>query len=258
MAIHAIIGTGQAPKSVIEEGLRDAIEEGDSVSLIWMGNPEEDDSYAHIYSFFHKSEAEVTIFHTEESTIPKALRAWDNVTCVKTRDPFQKTIESMSSDGAVLYLWSDDITAEREISKILQINDHVPVLELTHGLVPVDVSSGEEVVPPPPPAVKTPAAVLERLSKDELEVMTAAAVKEYGYQMGCEARTKAGIIEEMFPEEGSAPASTPASSSDVSFEDFIIDLIKEFHASSPSGFDGDMAHLALGQARLWMMRALKK
>jgi len=76
------------------------------------------------------------------------------------------------------------------------------VLELSNGLCPIsgvveepsdEVVEDEEDDTPPTP-----------MTREELETATAFVVKRYGERMGCEAKTKAAIIDELFP-----PTDTP-------------------------------------------------
>jgi hypothetical protein len=95
--------------------------------------------------------------------------------------------------------------------------------------------------------------------------MTAFAVKQYGSRRGCKGTTKAAIIEELFDDAPPALAAeiavpeTPKSeikNDHELFEFEMVTLIGNFYSHYKPGFDADMAHLALKQARLWMLKTL--
>lgn len=263
MATHAVIGTGNAPSKVVMDGLAEAIEDGDKLSLVWEGSPEDGSAIESVYAFVKDSETPTVVFHADEQNVPQALRSWDNVSVVKTRHPLTSALDSVADGGAVLFLWNDD--APDEIHAVYDHSESHNIMELSNGLCPIVLGDDSPLPPPPAPeptsySSKAP----ELLSIDELEVMTAAAVKQYGQDMGCESKTKSGIIEEIAARLETAvpaePETSPAepSNNEVTFEQELIALLGDFFQQYKSGFESDMAHLALGQARLWMLRALDR
>jgi hypothetical protein len=277
MATHAVIGTGTAPSKVIMDGLAEAVENGDTLSLVWTGAPKDGSAIESVYAFVKDSETPTTVYHEDGQNIPQALRSWDNVNVVKTRHPLSSALDSISEDGVVLFLWNDD--KPEEIEEVYDHSEDHNIMELSNGLCPIVLDDSVPQPTPAPKEVPTKSKAPELLSIDELEVMTAAAVKQYGQDMGCEARTKAGIIEEIAARMETEVPSIPEPVADepapvvtvdgVSFPTTKTDrksapnwdqeltiLINNFMQFQKPGFEADMAHLCLGQARLWMMKAL--
>jgi len=262
------------------DGLAEAVEDGDTLSLVWTGAPEEGSAIESVYAFVKDSETPTTVYHEDGQNIPQALRSWDNVSVVKTRQPFASALDSVSDDGVVLFLWNDD--KPDEIHGVFDHSESYNVMELSNGLCPI--IPGDDTAPPASPPTPEPeprkSKAPKLLSIDELQVMTAVAVKQYGQDMGCESKTKSGIIEEIAarletevpspPEsvtEEPAPVvkvdnvsfpTTKPESTASDWDEELIDLTKDFLNQRQTGFEADMAHLALGQARLWMLKALNR
>lgn len=304
MKTYAIVGTGSAPSTVITEGLRDCLSKDDTVLIEW-GNASP--SIKVVYKYLRDNEIPFCIYYREEQTIPGELRELDNCMPVKSRYPLD-TMLSLADE--VLFLWDDKENSEQHPPLIHYVFDHkndgVEVKELTGGLAPIVL---DDNVPDaePAPVEDDDDDDDTHFTREELEIMTAHAVKRYGQRRGCESKTKAGIIEELFGkaqepaeytdkqtavnyyEEGRKPKAlgdrpptprnpplpekdyypvkggvsempnTPRKASQkdtVSFEAEITTLIGNFFQHSKPGFDTDMAHLVLGQARLWMLKAL--
>lgn len=111
-------------------------------------------------------------------------------TVLKSRDPIERCINECSN--SVLYLWDDDYDL---VEKILDGYPHIQMRELSNGLAPIVIDEQGTV-----PAPETQDDSDQAFSKEELEVMSANAVKRYGENRGCVATTKSGIIEELFSE----------------------------------------------------------
>jgi len=206
--IHAVLGTGPSSEKAIVEALKDALSDGDEMAMPWVWPIPDSLSYVYKYALDH--EVPFTLFYSDDAAKPptKSFREAGSCVVQKTRDPFGACLKAC--DDSVLFLW-DDETAENDIQKIFAGSESAVVLELSNGLAPIVLT--EEA---PPSSELAPEEEDEEdtsiLSKEELEMMTAHAVKRYGERRGCEATTKTGIIEELFGAEvESAPVSTSES-----------------------------------------------
>lgn len=264
MATHVIIGTGTAPKNAVEESLLDVMSDGDDLSLQWAGIPADDSAYDTIFRVLRDKEIPFTLFHTEEDKIPQELRSWPNASFSKSRDSRHKAVESMTSDGSLMYLWGDDDVSSAEVEWLFDTFGGITVLELSNGLTPIII---EDAPPPPVQAPVVEEEPIKELTQMELEVMTAGAVKDYGAKMGCTAVTKSGIIEELFP--AIQIESVDQSDLDTLIEeidslliaesegdDDFVSLYNKFIGARKSGVQADLANLAINEARLWMHRSL--
>jgi hypothetical protein len=308
MKTYAIVGTGDAPSTVITEGLRDCLNEDDTVLIEW-GNTSP--SIKIVYKYLRDNEIPFSIYYREEQTIPGELRELDNCMPVKSRYPLDTML---SLADTVLFLWDDKENSEQHPPLIHYVFDHkndgVEVKELTGGLAPIVLDDNVPDAEPAPVEEDDDDDEEDmNFTREELEIMTAHAVKRYGQRRGCESKTKAGIIAELFGgekseeytdkpsainyyEEGrkakalgdrpptprnpplpekdyypvkegisempNTPRETPQKDTpdNVPFEMEITTLIGNFFQHSKTGFNSDMAHLVLGQARLWMLKAL--
>jgi hypothetical protein len=275
MTTYAIIGTGAASEAAITESLRDVLTPDDNVLIGWIGRPMPE-SIETIYGYLLDNEFQFSLYHRPEQEVTRHFRDADNCTVTQSRHP----LDAMLKDAdEILFLWDDD---ENDATPPLiqyvfdHINTGVKVKELSNGLAPIVI---EDDMPEPEPApVEDPDDIDDtRFTRDELEVMTAAAVKRYGERLGCEAKTKSGIIDELFGEIEDAQTESPALlQEDDDDDDMPIVSGDTQHVSAPNwdqeltilinnfmnfqkpGFNSDMAHLALGQARLWMLKALSE
>lgn len=205
MKVHAIVGTGSAPTKVITEGLRDVIGKNDAVSLLWLGPPNE--TMEDVYDYIMDNEIAFQMFYAEGVNPARVFRESEFGACQKVRDPFKKALQSVENGGKVLFLWDNEADDDQVEPVFDFIDKGTLVLELTNGCAPIsiDLDIPEPVDPDLGKDEDEPDEDSD-FTKDELEVMTPFAVKRYGERKGCEAKTKSGIIKELFPEgESAAP-----------------------------------------------------
>lgn len=199
MNVHAIVGTGNAPKKVIIEGLSDVIQETDSVSLIWNGKPTPTEEI--IFDYILDNEVGFTLSYEEGATVPKAFREADHGVCQKTRTPQITTLKSVEGQGKVLFLWDNQDEDDQVNFVFDNIGKSTLVLELTNGCAPIELNDDIPEPVDPDVAKEVEEEVDDtKFSKEELESMTAVAVKRYGARLKLESVTKKGIIEELFPD----------------------------------------------------------
>jgi hypothetical protein len=198
MKVHAIVGTGSAPARVIAEGLRDGIGKEDAVSLVWTGRPTA--GMEMVYDFVLDNDISFQMFYADGTTPPRVFRESEFGAVQKVRDPFISALKSVALGGNAFFLWDE----EKDDAQIMPVFDTVEqgvlVLELTNGLAPISMDM--EIPEPVEREVEKDEAEPQddtQFTKEELEVMTAFAVKRYGERLGTKATTKGGIIEELFP-----------------------------------------------------------
>lgn len=199
----AVVGSGSAPSKVIAEGLTDALDGDGAVGLIWTGKPTPGQEA--VFDYVLDNEVEFTLYYEDGQNPPKVFRESDHGVVQKSRDPLGKALDDTT--GSVLFLWDDDENPDLiEVVWGAVHQQGVPILELTNGLAPITLEEEEEEVTEAKNRYEEDDGEEEeeddtRFTKDELEVMAAAAVKRYGARIGAEATTKKGIIEELFPDD---------------------------------------------------------
>ena len=253
MATHVVIGTGPCPKEAVAEALRDALSDGDTLGVAWSGSPVPE-SVGAVYDYILDHEIDFVLMYTDEQKVHSAFREAEHGVVQKSRNPNASLLKAL--DGKVLFLWNDD-----DPGLIEQVFDSVPdatVLELSNGLAPIILA--DEEVPQP----EAPVAPIEeeeddyRYTREELEMATAYVVKRYGERMGCTAKTKSGIIAELFDETREAPTelAAPASPPQGILEQLDA-VIENFFENASETSDAPMARLKLSEARLWVTRAIE-
>ena len=217
--VHAVVGSGTAPEKVIVEGLRDALRPNDVVGLVWEGKPHETQEV--IYDYVLDNDVEFILYYTDGQNPPKVFRENDHGVVQKVRNATVAAVKAVEGKGKVLFLWDEDADDDQ----IDVVADHVPaghlILELTNGLTPIEVTV--DIPEPMDPDVPADPEEEEeeddtRFSREELETMTAVAVKRYGARVGTTAATKKGIIDELFPEGAEEPEEETVDEVDLSPE----------------------------------------
>lgn len=201
MKVHAIVGSGSAPTKVIQEGLRDAVSKKDAVSLVWQGPPS--DTLEDVYDYVMDNEIQFQMFYADGTTPARVFRESEHGAVQKVRDPFKAALQSVAG-GSVLFLWNED-EDDDQIEPVFELVERgTLVLELTNGLAPIsiDMDIPEPVEPELAKDEDDDEDDDSDFTKEELEIMTPFAVKRYGERKGCAAKTKSGIIAELFPEVG--------------------------------------------------------
>lgn len=220
--VHAVVGGGTVAKPALIESLKDAIEDGDAVGLLW---DDKTDTTEEVFDYVLDHGVEFTMYYKEGSTPHKLFRNAEHGVCQKVRNPLKAALQAVENGGAVLFLWDDDENPEDDEDEQLikfvfdTCGDDQLVLELTNGLAPIsvnppaDIPSAEEIAEIAPDDDDEDESPLANFSKEELDNMPAALVKEYGVKIGTKATTKTAIIAELFPadeEELQPHAKIPA------------------------------------------------
>lgn len=273
MATHVVIGTGPCPKEAVTEALRDALSDGDTLGVAWSGSPVPE-SVGAVYDYILDHEIDFVLMYADEQKVHSAFREAEHGVVQKSRNPNESLLKAL--DGKVLFLWNDD-----DPGLIEQVFDSVPdatVLELSNGLAPIILADEEAPQPEAPVAPVEEEEDDYRYTREELEMATAYVVKRYGERMGCTAKTKSGIIAELFDEsewekyaEPSAPVvheaspelealldeeAAPANPPQGILEQLDA-VIENFFENAAETIDAPMARLKLSEARLWVTRAIE-
>lgn len=271
----AVVGDSSVPGAAVQEALRDAVSERDELFMVWVGPPVSE-AMEEVYGYSLDEEIRSTLFYTDEqAVVPPVFRDADNIDVVKTRDPIGAVCDV--APDTVLFLWDDDApNTQALIERVFDTIAGVTVLELSNGLAPIVL---EDEDPEVSEARSQPAPHEEQeededdttFTKAELENATAYVVKRYGEKMGCDSKTKAGIIAELFPdgETADAPMEEGVVYGPPVPEDLYDDLTtsggcerallvdyRRFLKSGKPGYANDLAQSHLAQAVYWMRKAL--
>jgi hypothetical protein len=154
MATHIIVGTGEGvdvPQSVINESLRDAIKDGDSVVMQWHGRPSK--ALGQVYDYIFDQQIQFELIHDTGGKIPKAFEdAKFGHVLNPNRGIVGEFAEMLSDDGHFLLIGDDPKTDELVIGVYNEVSGH-DVLDLSDGLTPVKMEADEEETPEDEPVV---------------------------------------------------------------------------------------------------------
>ena len=260
MATHIILGKGHSTSNSVVTCLADALSDGDTLAMEWTGTPIPEAMEA-AYGYAIDHEVPFTLFYMEGQKVPEALKSAETITVQKVRSSKDSLLKVL--DGNILFLWD-----EQEAYDLLDyVWDNVPdatILELSNGLAPI-IGTAEE----PTPLVNVQEEeedIPATFTREELEIATAHVVKRYGERLGCTAKTKSGIIAELFPE---VPAHTAPAPVEETPEIAIApepsetanvdtDILTAFYFQRPQGWIADMASVKIAEAILWAERALSE
>jgi hypothetical protein len=257
MATHIILGKGHSTSNSVVTCLADALSDGDTLAMEWTGTPIPEAMEA-AYGYAIDHEVPFTLFYMEGQKVPEALKSAETITVQKVRSSKDSLLKVL--DGNILFLWD-----EQEAYDLLDyVWDNVPdatILELSNGLAPI-VGTAEE----PTPLVNVQEEeedIPATFTREELEIATAHVVKRYGERLGCTAKTKSGIIAELFPEVPAHTATAPvedipeiAPAPETKCVTWDLDTLTAFYYQKPEGWVAEMAHAKIAEATLWAARAL--
>lgn len=257
MGHYVIIGSGDCPPEAVSESMRDTLSENDSVAIRWSSPMSEGLDSAFGFLLDHK--IPTVIYYEDGQQVHPAFRESESCEVVKVRNALSTLIQSV--EKKVLVMWNDD-----EYNIIEQVFDEVPhveMLELSNGLSPIVLS--DEVTPQPVVEVVEEEEEEDdsRFTREQLESMAVPAVKRYGEKLGCEAKTKSGIIAELFPGEDTVPEPEQFPAPNAAGEPEYVNELREitnalndFYSQSPKGFSAEIAYAKIKEARAWVLRAL--
>lgn len=178
--IHAVLGPGgeAVPDSVIKDGLKDLLEKGDALALPWYGPPS--DALEAVYDYVLDNEVQFTMFYTGRK--PPTVFETDG-DLAETKD-IHKSLAQMSSPGSkalVLFPDGDDDISETIFGYVDFAPEGVVLLDLTNGLVPVEVEGEEGPTDPHPEEVEDDRLTSE--TEDSLAGFTRAELEGLGLKL---------------------------------------------------------------------------
>lgn len=194
---YGILGSGNAPKKVIEAGLKDL---GTKLQYVvpWYGKVTP--GLEIVYDWLLDNDADFMIIASDGGkAVPKVLAekagAVENVEDVNYR--ILKALKSLEVPGISLIMWDTDNEEESIKLSSMSIDMKLPTLELTNGLVPIIVDGQA-----PPTKFEEPIADEDMpdigeasYDRETLEVMPAALVKRMAKDKGIATKTKEEAIE---------------------------------------------------------------
>lgn len=188
---YGVIGSGSAPKKVIEAGLNDI---GPSCQFVlpWYGKVTQ--GLEVVYDWVLDNEAEFMIVAQEGvKSVPKALATKANTVMV-VEDVDQSVVKDLNDrevKGLVLVLWDEDRVAQSVKTAELAINLKLPTLELTNGLVPIIFDEDEQMAKDDEVTDdELPDLGDTSYSRETLEMMPTALVKRMAKDKGFEPKSK--------------------------------------------------------------------
>lgn len=243
MAINSVVGSGEASKQAIASGLKDLMNEGDQVTLIW-DSPTSDTLDA-LLDVITDREYDFNLLYTEGQNPPKMLRMSSHGICTKTKNPINTALDEVSKDGAVLFLWDDEENDDDDslIDHVFdRLGENTTVLDLAQGLSPITCEPPVDIPEQEEPAEEEDEdeEPIEEFTRDELASMPAATVKAWAKRKGLESTTKTAIIREAFPEGDD--------------EEEVPEPEDAGNVGSASGTDGEVSK-ALRQAAAHLLKA---
>jgi len=262
MSNYGVLGRGNAKGTgvdVILSGLADAVDpEGDRLHIPWVGKPIPPDMET-VYDWVLDNEMPFFMYAENIGDVPKAF-CNTGFGDIQEGDPVEMVLKRCTT---LLYLWDDDqdgVLGRIDGSK----NSPSLVLDLTTGLIPVEFESDEADIAPPALPDDDDDDVIGDMTREELAIMPALAVKRYASaKLGETFTTKSAAIEALFPDEldeedptddtpvvSSAPAGSDvhASISDT------FALLATMLVSTGISVERDQALLRLQEAMMWSER----
>lgn len=200
---YGVLGTGTAPKKVIEASLDDV---GIKVEyhVPWYGKPSE--GLEVVYDWLLDNEATFTIVGTG---IPKVLAKAAN-SVVDSKNPDMYIVDTLKyggdTKGIAMILWDEDKSDYSQTLAEKCIESELPTLELTNGLVPIVFDEAPAQEAAPVEVVEEDPTEDESFDRPTLENMPAAVVKRMARDKGADVKTKEEAISAILGEEHQPPS----------------------------------------------------
>lgn len=185
MTTVSIIGSGTAPKAVIQESLRDLLSDGDVVAVPWYGKPTA--GLEAVYDYLLDNEVSFVMYYDSDSQIPaKVFSKAEHGSVQDIANVHTALIKA--SDGKILVLWdsTNDAGSEKMCESIFTVRPDALVLDLTNGLSPIHLEDEKAEAPSrydeEDPTDDAPAS--PPLSRAELEGMPVPSLKRLAANTG--------------------------------------------------------------------------
>jgi hypothetical protein len=184
---YGILGSGSAPRKVIESGLQDLGASTISYVVPWYGKVTPGLEVVYDWMLDNKATFKL-VAGASGKTPPKVLASSaTSVEFVEDIDAHVLThLKTLEVPGLLLVLWNNDDENESITISSMSIDMHLPTLELTNGLTPIMIEGAREEVKDE----ELPDIGDTSYSKETLEVMPAALVKRMAKDKGIVVKTK--------------------------------------------------------------------
>jgi hypothetical protein len=262
MANYGVLGRGSQRGNggdVIIAGLSDTLDlKADRLHIPWMGKPIPPDMET-VYDWVLDNEMPFFMYAENVGDVPKAF-CNTGFGDIQEGDPVEMVLQRCTT---LLYLWDSDqdgVLDRIDGSK----NSPSLVLDLTTGLIPIEfVSETEQEETSDVPRLAKDDdddEVIGDMTREELEIMPALAVKRYANaKLGQTFATKSAAIDALFPlgevdEEDptdDAPSTTTESDNIVIGIRNTFALLATMIAKSAASVERDQALLRLQEAMMW-------
>lgn len=217
--IHAVVGSGTAPDSVIKEGLRDVLESDDIVVIPWYGKPTP--GLAAVYDYVLDNSIDFIMYHDGANLPAKAFATAESGSLICCPNVDLGVIASVASGGKVLVLW--DATNEAAMEELINnvfdnISEKTLTLELTNGLAPISLSL---LTPEPVDEVDPTDDSPKEFTREELSIMPVGALKRLAESKGLPTGVtgKGNYIKVILGEELSLSALPPADTNNTNISE---------------------------------------
>lgn len=205
---YGVLGSGQAPKKVIESSLNDLGTTSVKFVVPWYGRMS--NGLETVYDWMLDNQAAFVLVASESGKQPPKVLAAAASEVHYTDDvnmTILKHLKGLEVPGLSLVLWNTDDEEESMRISSMSIDLKLPTLELTNGLTPIMVDEAPDLVEDD----ELPDLGDTSYSKETLEVMPAALVKRMAKDKGVVVKTKeegiAVLTKEPAPETPSEIAS---------------------------------------------------
>lgn len=155
-ATHVILGTGKgvkSPRSVINEAFRDALHDGDTLSIPWFGGTPSD-SMAFVYDYVLDNDIQFLLLHEQDVKPPKPFVTSEAGQVLKVLDiPKAMSDHVAREEGGSAFVLGEDGKTDEFIKAFDQFSN-VPMKDLSNGLIPIILSNpAAEAAPAEEPEV---------------------------------------------------------------------------------------------------------
>jgi hypothetical protein len=145
MATHVIIGTGEnadIPQAVVNEALKDGLDDKPTVVVGWYGKPE--DSLANVYDFLFDQEIDTLLIYDQVEPV-KAFREAPNMVVQKVPDMATGFVQEFKDNpGAFMVLGQGDRTDNLLMDVYSKVRPPV-VADLADGLAPITMEGFDDL-----------------------------------------------------------------------------------------------------------------
>ena len=250
-ATHVILGSGGAvtsPRSVINEAFKDAVREGDTISMPWMGKPS--DAMAYVYDYVLDNEVNFLLLHDFDTTPPAPFVESERGEVLRVLDITKAMSDHVNrGDGGQAFVLGEDDATEAIILDFAKYSD-VPMKDLSNGLIPVNVmethpdNPGQEEVDPTDDTPEEGVAVIDAAltySIEELRNLPVPALKRVAQVTGLDPLppTQEEILDAMVAYREGKIVETMTGKQETD------SAIEYFGGSNPSGIPTQLAAIVL-------------